>query len=300
MSFLAKIEKGLKETAQFYVFYGLPGLGKTTFSSKFPSPIILDLEAGSNHINVSRINQSDLGDYKSVVTAINELYTSNHQFKTIVIDSVTALEKLIEQEVCLDNKVKTLSDVAWGGGPVAVQQKLNELITLLKKIQNEKQINIIVIAHSQIKSFVDPTHNQSYDRHILQCNQKFGQIITANADHVFFCAYKIDFAKDSKTKRTQAFGSGDRAIYTSWRPGHEAKTRYEIPYEVDLDYQALMNAIQEAKPKTSSEIIDSITALLAKADDLTKQKVEAAMKEAASDVIKLKRIKDKLETMVSA
>lgn len=299
MSLLNKVEKGIKDTAQMYTVFGPPGLGKTTFASQFPAPIVLDIEAGSNQIDVVRIKQEDLADYRAVVAAIEELGSSTHTFKTIVIDSVTALEKLIELEVCAENKVKTLSDVTWGGGPVQVQGKLNELVTKLKTIQNTKGINIVIIAHSQIKSFVDPNHNQSYDRHILQCNAKFGQIITAASDHVFFCSYAIDFAKDAKTKRTQAFSSGDRVLYTSWRAGHEGKTRYDIPYEIEMTYSALVKAINEAKPRSADELKADIDALLSKADDLTKQKVAVALKDAGLDATKLKRILDKLKSIVT-
>lgn len=299
MSILSKISKGKKEIAQFYVLYGLPGLGKTTLASQFPDTVVMDLEAGSLQVSVERVEKENLTDFKALLLILDEV-TALKKYKTIVIDSVTALEKLIEQDVCNEHKVKTLSDVAWGGGPIAVQQKLHELIEKLKHIQMNDNVNIIVIAHSQIKSFVDPTHNQSYDRHILQCNQKFGQMLIANADHVFFCAYAVDFTKDSKTKKTQAFSTGDRVIYTSWRASHEAKTRFDIPYEIDMDYASLKKAIEESKPQEPSKILEVINSLLLKTNDLTRQKVEIALKDANNDSVKLKRIKDKLETMVTA
>ena len=303
MSLLAKAQTGTQEVAQFYVIYSAPGVGKSTLASEFPSPIFFDFEKGSLNLNVTRLTDEDVPDLATLEKVIEELSTTKHSFKTLVIDQATALEKLIESAVCLEHEATVLSDIPWGGGPIAVGNKLQGLITKLKELQLKKNMHIVVLSHSTIKQFTDPQHNASYDRYILQTSQKFGQTLTAAADNVFFIKFSIETTTDSKTKKTKAFSDGSRVIYTEYRAAFEAKNRFnlpfEIPFELGTGFSAIQQAIKDAKPRSSQELKMEIADLLAKADDITRAKVNSALTDAGDDSMRLSRIKQKLQTIVN-
>ena len=42
--------------AQKVVVYGVEGIGKTTFASKFPDPLFIDVEGGTKHLDVARVD----------------------------------------------------------------------------------------------------------------------------------------------------------------------------------------------------------------------------------------------------
>ena len=55
MSILAStIHRGPLARAQKTVIYGPEGIGKTTLAAQFPSPVFLDTEGGTHHLDVAR------------------------------------------------------------------------------------------------------------------------------------------------------------------------------------------------------------------------------------------------------
>ena len=49
-----KITKGKQTKPQRVVVYGVESVGKTTFASKFPKPLFIDVEGGTSHLDVER------------------------------------------------------------------------------------------------------------------------------------------------------------------------------------------------------------------------------------------------------
>jgi len=297
--FLQKVDQGIKLAAHLSVFHGAPGVGKTTFAVQFPSAIVSDLEDGSKHLDVARLTSQEIPNYKELVSFVNELSKAKHNYKTLVIDSATVLESYIQRHLCGD-KYESIEDVGggFGKGYQMAREELQKFMQLLRGLVAQN-INVIICAHSQVKSFTDPVTNSSYDRYIIQTNAKFAEILTSAADNVFFIKHAVDTVVDQKTKRTQAFGSGKRLLMCEWRPAYEAKNRLSLPAELPLDYAAYTAALDNAKPKSADELIKDIKAMMVKADKQTAEIVSQKLSEAVGDVAALTRIKSKLSTMVS-
>ena len=49
------ITSGKIESAQKVIIYGPEGIGKSTFASKFPSPLFSDTEGSTKHMDVRRL-----------------------------------------------------------------------------------------------------------------------------------------------------------------------------------------------------------------------------------------------------
>ena len=75
-----KIQKPLKA-----LVYGPEGIGKTTFASKFPKPLFIDAEDGSNHLNVDRTQRPT--SWTMLKGIIEELTKDAQGYKTLVIDT---------------------------------------------------------------------------------------------------------------------------------------------------------------------------------------------------------------------
>ena len=48
------VSKGKIEKAQRVVIYGTEGIGKSSFAAKFPTPVFIDVEEGTNDLDVFR------------------------------------------------------------------------------------------------------------------------------------------------------------------------------------------------------------------------------------------------------
>ena len=52
------ITRGVVPCAQKVVVYGVEGIGKTTFASQFPDPLFVDVEGGTRHLDVARVDHA--------------------------------------------------------------------------------------------------------------------------------------------------------------------------------------------------------------------------------------------------
>src|SRR5690348_1891175 len=92
---LSKIKPVVKQLPPRIVLYGPPKIGKTTFASELPSPLIIDVEGGSGALSVARIEKDEINSYGDVLDAVEALYTQDHAFQSVVIDSADWLETLV-------------------------------------------------------------------------------------------------------------------------------------------------------------------------------------------------------------
>jgi len=125
----AMIEQRLKA-----FFYGAPGVGKTMAAIQFPKPYIIDTEGSTNKPQYVRQIDKVGGvvlmtvDFDEMVAEIKELLTAKHDYKTLVIDSLTLLyTDLLEKA---EKKVGTEFGRHFGLANKSMKQLLNLLFRL--------------------------------------------------------------------------------------------------------------------------------------------------------------------------
>src|SRR5688572_16219699 len=95
------------------VLYGVRGIGKTTFGASAPSPIFIRTEDGLAGLEVDTFDLAT--SYQDVVQQIRHLIDAQHNYKTLVLDSMSVLEQLIWEHVCVkyrDQKGNSMSSIA--------------------------------------------------------------------------------------------------------------------------------------------------------------------------------------------
>jgi PHD/YefM family antitoxin component YafN of YafNO toxin-antitoxin module len=99
---LAKVTKGRLRTPNTIIIYGPEGVGKSTLALSAPGVIMFDVEDGSSEIEARRYPFTDHPEkghvppnYQAVLDAIDDLTVSEHDYKTLVIDSADRLEAMI-------------------------------------------------------------------------------------------------------------------------------------------------------------------------------------------------------------
>ena len=80
------------------LIYGVAGVGKTTFASQAPSPVFLWTEDGAGTLDVTGFPLAT--SFDDVLQALSALYSEDHGFQTVVIDSLDWLEPLVWRHVC--------------------------------------------------------------------------------------------------------------------------------------------------------------------------------------------------------
>ncbi len=112
MSFLEQVKKATPQ-APVITIVGFAGSGKSSLAGLFPNPIFIQAENAtsvfetvSDDLQPAFFPQLPIPNAKRniktsdvLLEQLRELVTQDHEFKTVVIDTVTALNILFEQEV---------------------------------------------------------------------------------------------------------------------------------------------------------------------------------------------------------
>ena len=81
------------------LLYGDSGVGKTMLSLNFNSPVVIDLEGGSDlYGDVLSFDRLKTSDADGVTRAIDWLRTENHTYQTLIIDPITILWESLQHK----------------------------------------------------------------------------------------------------------------------------------------------------------------------------------------------------------
>ena len=295
MSILDKATSGVVMRPHYILLHGLPGLGKSTFASKAPSPIFLCAENGTGHLNVTRLELKEFGQF---IEALQDLKTSKHAFKTVVIDTIDHVEPLIFREVCKDKGKKTIEDIGYAKGYEYALDYWSELVSHLEALR-EAGMNVILLAHTEVKTFQDPQLAEGYDRYQVKLHRKAASLIIDRVECVLFANYETYLNTDGS--KTKAFGDGARVLFTEHRPAFVAKNRFNLKFKLPLEWDDFAAGCENIKAMDPVDFKKAIEELLPQVKDAEiRKKVEAHLKQVGDDAKKLGEVVNRLKTIVAA
>jgi hypothetical protein len=282
------------------ILYGPPGIGKSTFAAGSPDPIFLGAEKGTAQLDVVRFAQPE--SWQDVLDGLRILETQAHAFKTVVLDTLDWIEPLIHQAVLAEeNKGKDaarsatdLDSMGYGRGYNLALTQWRKLISYLERLSDTRGMNILMLAHSQIKSFKNP-EGEDFDRYEMKLYHKAGGLLQEWADEVLFANYEI--ATHEKKGRVRGISSGARIIHTTRTAAYDAKNRHGLPDELPLSWADYSASVTEGAPANRGAILQAINELLEDADEELITKVQMATATANNDSIKLTLILNRLKAM---
>lgn len=253
---LNSIRRGPRIGPPRIIVYGPHGVGKTTFGSQAPSPILLPLEDGQGVLDIPSFDL--IKDYSELTEAIGTLYSGDHSFQTAVVDSLDWLEPIIWKETCRRNDWSDIEQPGYGKGYTAADHVWREFFAGLVALRDAKGMAIILLSHCEIKKFNDP-NSDPYDRYQIKLHSRASALAQEWADAVLFANFKSYTEKsDAGFKKTvvRGKGLGERALFTEERPAYLAKNRYSLPHEIDFTqqngFQTVMDHIAAKVPQQNA------------------------------------------------
>lgn len=241
-----EIIKGKIKKAKKVVIYGPEGIGKSTFASKFPDPVFIDTEGSTNDMDVARLPRPT-----SWIMLLEELqYVEKNPVvcKTLVIDTIDWAEQLCVEHICAKHNKSGIEDFGYGNGYIYTKEEFGRFLNKLTDVI-ETGVNVVLTAHAQLRKFEQPDEMGAYDRWELKLGKKTqsqtSPLVKEWADMLLFCNYKTySIAVDDKGKKHKAQG-GKRVMYTCHHPCWDAKNRYNLPDECELDYGVIAGIIEQ-------------------------------------------------------
>ena len=235
------IKKRTESKPPRILVHGIHGVGKSFFASNAPDPVFLLTEDGLTNIEVDHfplaVTLDEVWEYMGHV--INE----THSYKTFVVDTLDWLEKLIFAQVCKDNGVDTPENIGYGKAYVFAMKHWERFVAGLNAIRDKKNMAIVLLAHNEIKTFAPPD-SDPYDRYQIKLHRHAATMLEEWADAVLFANFKTYVTKGKDGGKTKAVGSGERVLYSSNRPAWRAKTRYNMPEEIPMDFNEFIKYIK--------------------------------------------------------
>jgi hypothetical protein len=237
---LSSIRRGKALQAPRVFLYSTHGIGKSTFAASAPSPIFICTEDGLGSIDTASFPLAKSSD--DVLSAIKSLYTEDHDFKTVVLDSADWLEAMLQREIESKYDAKEL---AFGKGTLILADKWRGILDGLNALRNDKNMIVVIIGHTEIKRFDSP-EVEPYDRYQPKLQARASALVQEWADAVLFANYRTIVKKDDVGfNKTVARGitTGERLLYTSETPAYLAKNRYGLPPVLPLSWDAFSDAL---------------------------------------------------------
>lgn len=217
--------------------YGGHGIGKSTLASQFPNPIFISTEDGLDSLDVTSFPKATA--LNDVVESIKTLLKEDHEFKTVVVDSVDWLvEPLIVENV---NSQYDDKEQAFGKGQMFIAEEFREILQGLDALRLKRGMNVVLIAHAAVVKFEDP-RTEPYDRYQPKLPNRCNALLMEWADVLAFAAFKVIIKKDDagfNNKKTRGTTNGDRLLHFIETPAYAAKNRYDCPEDADMNIETL-------------------------------------------------------------
>ena len=260
MTYLEQVRKP-RPQAPIITLVGFPGVGKSTLGGLFPSPIFIQAEnAGAVFekwpeekkppmfpIIPSASAARGIMPSETIIEQLRELISQPHGFKTVVIDAVTTLHALFEDEIVSfdPNKPSNIGDAAgsYGKGYLAAANLHAKVMNACEHLRR-RGIGVVFLAHTGIGKIKNRPDVEAYSTWTIDMHEASRRIYVANSDAVIYMhsrEFVTGVETDKKgrlTKLGKIRSTGERILITSSEGTTgfvDAKNRYGMPCEIECE-----------------------------------------------------------------
>lgn len=221
------------------VLYGQVGVGKSTWASKAPKPLVIDPNNRTRFIEYHE--RALVESWSDVIQVLEDVEAGEFSdVETIVLDELATLEALNHKHILETTKLKELTD-DYAAGYKKSHQDFKNLLGRLDIIGK----NVIIIGHTFVKKFDNP-EGADYDQFKIDCREKIANMLTQWADGVFFARH-LRFVENGKDGKTVGIYDEKPIIHTVEDAAYVAKNSYGMKSKISLDFDEFACYLEAAK-----------------------------------------------------
>lgn len=230
------------------LIYGKPKIGKSSLAAEFPKAIFLPTEPGLNHLEVFQApgDGSGVRSWDQLLQILAQLLKpdAEHDFETIIIDTIDNAYKLCTEWVCKPLKVKHIADIGGHGkGYGLVNIEFERVIRGIL----HSQMGLVMISHHKNVT-LQTQLGAEYSQAQPTLTGGPSKIVTGLSDLILFVTDEL--VEDDKgvqcsrrvikTKNSQAWMAGDRTG--------------RLPETLPLSFKALDKSFRGALEVTAENV----------------------------------------------
>ena len=223
----------LADEALMCTISGEQGVGKTSFAAEWPKPVILDIEGGLRSIADKKVPAFQCPTVKFVEEAMKQLYTGKHEFETMIVDSMTALEAITVQEMLKKENSKSLAHLGggYGAGYRMLETRVEKYFEAFNAIRTKCKMHIVLISQSEIETFT-PEDSEPFDRLTVRIDKRCKRFLLDKPDLVGFIRQQKTVQKTSGSHIAK--GTEQRELLCHKSPSATSKNRIGINNVLEL------------------------------------------------------------------
>ncbi len=220
--------------APMLTIFGEGGTGKTSLAATFPAPVFIraedgfDVFAGKKAPNAFPV----LKNGEDIFEQLDALMEQEHPFKTLVIDSITSLDKKFESDIVRkDPRAKSINQAmgGYGAGYSAVAELHSKVKDRCDQLREQKGMTIVFLGHVETET-MDLPDEPNYSRYSMRIHKKS---IGYYTDFVSLVGLlKLQTIVDQDSGKAKSFG--DRVMIVDKRASSITKNRYGIVDDIDV------------------------------------------------------------------
>lgn len=229
------IRRGKITRPQKVVIYGPEGVGKTTLAGQTPDPVFLDTEGGTHHLDVVRFDSA--ATWEEITTAVAQLASTQHGFRTLVIDTADWLEKRLAEHLCRKASKESIEEFGYGKGWVLLAEEFARFLSSLETLV-ARGMHVVFLAHATVRKFEAPDQAGSYDRFELKLSKQVAPLLKEWADVVLFATY-VTRTVEKDSGKLRGVGGKERVLFANHTAAFDAKNRHGLPDKLPFTVEAL-------------------------------------------------------------
>lgn len=257
MSVLSGATKSAPTKAFVMTFLGDAGSGKTSLACEFSDAFLIRTTGEAVPRDVTnvpdsldaigwRMTEGDvrIWDENELFDQLTALVRDEHNYKTLVIDSVTGLEALFVKNILDVQPERQRTMNAAGKGFASewdnVAAKHGRVRKAAEILRDKRGMNVIFLCHADVDR-VEPPDSEPYTKHTLQLHKKTAPVYVNQSDVVGFVHQEVFTVGDGDVKKAKT--SGARVIGVDLTPANVSKNRLGLTGKIK--YEKGTNPFQE-------------------------------------------------------
>lgn len=196
----------------------------------------------------------EINTWTELMQCVGDLEKSDHDFKSIVIDTLNVFERLCHEHVCSKSFNNDWTDKGFMGYHRGFEIALadwREFLMAIDRLREQRKMLFVGLCHTKVQNFKNP-EGPDYDRYVPAVHSKTWEITARWADMILFANYET-FVQESKGSRPKGAGGSNRILHTERSAAFDAKHRHGLSAEISMgdsgkeSWGVFQSAMVEAK-----------------------------------------------------